>query len=86
MKCMFVADDGREFESEEENKKKKEEKKRRYNEVDAAWDKYKELCKKYYEDYKDDEWLNPEHEDEDESDKPLSAEEVMGDLLNFIFS
>jgi len=109
MKCMFVADDGREFDAEEkcvayeakkkaeaearerrlreleeENKKKRDEKQRRYDEVDAAWKKYNELCKKYYEDYKDDEWLNPKHEDE--SDEPLSAEDVIGDLFSFIFS
>ena len=67
MKHIYVADDGRQFDTaeacetyeakknrvEEERKKKEIERKRRLKEVTDAYDKYEELARKYYYDYSD---------------------------------
>ena len=67
MKHIYVADDGKQFDTaeacetyeakknrvEEERKKKEIERKRRLKEVTDAYDKYEELARKYYDDYSD---------------------------------
>jgi len=67
MKQIYVADDGKQFDTaeacemyeakknrvEEERKKKDIERKRRLKEVNDAYDKYEELARKYYYDYSD---------------------------------